>query len=246
MKEFDAAEFSLDENSRLVILSGAGVSADSGLKTFRGQGGLWEGHRVEEVATPEAFDDHPELVIRFYNERRRQLAEVEANDAHRAIAKLQKEMKERCFLVTQNVDDLHERGGAEKVCHMHGELLQLKCMAGHKTRISGEQNMDMRCEECGGYLRPDIVWFGEVPYFIDNIQRKVAECTHFIFTGTSSQVYPAAGLKGLAKQAGAKVLNINLEIDEADWMTDYYIQGKASEVWPKCVEEILSLEYSKA
>ncbi len=186
--------------SLIVILTGAGISAESGLPTFRGAGGLWEGHRVEDVATPEAFARDPELVQRFYNLRRRALLEsgVEPNPAHRALARLEAQWPGEVLLVTQNVDDLHERAGSRNLLHMHGELLRALCLD-CQASAAWRQDLgpDSSCPGCGalGSLRPDIVWFGEMPYRMDEVYAALARCELFLAVGTSGQVYPGRRLR---------------------------------------------------
>lgn len=197
---------------RIVILTGAGISAESGLPTFRGPDGLWEGHRVEDVASPEAFARDPILVHRFYNLRRRALATVEPNAAHLAIARLQREHPGDFTLVTQNVDDLHERAGSAGVIHMHGQLrraLCAKCGAGDEW--NGDLGVETACPACGetGGMRPDIVWFGEIPYRMDEIERVLGEADVFAAVGTSGHVYPAAGFVRAARFAGAHTIEFN-------------------------------------
>lgn len=204
----------------IVILTGAGISAESGIKTFRDAGGLWENHPVEEVATPQGFARNPALVHQFYNERRQQLETVEANAAHIALAELQAKMAGkggRLTIITQNVDDLHERGGAENVIHMHGELKSHLCSACYNRWQAGSDTaIDTRCNHCGevGTVRPDIVWFGEIPYHMKMIEALLAECNLFVSIGTSGAVYPAAGFVQLARSLGCETLEINLEPSE--------------------------------
>jgi NAD-dependent deacetylase len=226
---------------RLFVLTGAGISAESGVRTFRDSGGLWEDHRIEDVATPEGFARDSQLVIDFYNARRLQLKAVFPNPAHLALARLQKQLGERMTLVTQNVDDLHERGGSPKVIHMHGELLKLRCLslAEHIVEVSERQKMDSVCPQCGAGLRPHITWFGEIPMQMELIQQELLQCSHFVYIGTSSQVYPAAGFKAFAKSRGAIVMCINLDV-EPDSHTDLVLQGKAGEVVPNWVQGILA------
>ena len=194
----------------IVILTGAGVSAESGLPTFRGPDGLWEGHRVEDVATPEAFDRDPHLVHRFYNLRRRALDSVGPNAAHLAIARLQRER--RVTLVTQNVDDLHERAGSTGVIHMHGELRKALCTrCGARTEWIDDMEVDTPCPACGktGGMRPDIVWFGEMPYRMEEIESALMDADLFAAIGTSGNVYPAAGFVRTARFAGARTIEFN-------------------------------------
>lgn len=198
------------KSGRIVILTGAGISAESGLPTFRGPDGLWEGHRVEDVATPEAFGRDPHLVHRFYNLRREALGSVEPNAAHVAIARLQRER--RVTLVTQNVDDLHERAGSTDVIHMHGELRKALCTScGGRTKWSDDMEIDTPCPACGktGGMRPDIVWFGEIPYRMEEIERALMDADLFAAIGTSGNVYPAAGFVRTARFAGAHTVEFN-------------------------------------
>ena len=179
----------------IVILTGAGISAESGIATFRGPGGLWEGHRVEDVCTPEALVRDPELVHRFYDDRRAALATVEPNAAHRALARLDAELLGELLIVTQNVDDLHERAGAKRMIHMHGALLSALCAAcGDRGASEGRLPPGTACGVCDALsVRPDIVFFGEMPYEMETIYRAIAECDLFVSVGTSGAVYPAAG-----------------------------------------------------
>lgn len=198
----------------IVILTGAGISAESGLATFRGPDGLWEGHRVEDVCTPEALARDPDLVLDFYDQRRRALATVRPNTAHEALARLDAEWDGDLLIVTQNVDDLHERAGAKRLIHMHGELLSALCGAcGHRSPFTGDMISRPLCPACGmpGALRPDIVFFGEIPYAMDAIQEALEQADLFVSIGTSGTVYPAAGFVQLARAVGADTLELNLE-----------------------------------
>jgi NAD-dependent deacetylase len=225
--------------SRLVVLTGAGISAESGIRTFRGGSGLWEDHKIEDVATPEGFHRDPAKVISFYDARRAQLGEVSPNAAHLALARLEEALGDRFLLVTQNIDDLHQRAGSRRVLPMHGELKKLRCLFDddHICQIDGDQNGTL-CPHCGAPLRPHIVWFGEMPFFLDQIQKALEDCTHFAYIGTSSQVYPAAGFRNLARRRGARVLCINLEI-EPDPSTHLFLEGKAGEQVPRWVEGMI-------
>ncbi len=185
---------------RIAILTGAGISAESGIKTFRDAGGLWESHRIEEVASPEGWAKDAELVWRFYSARRAQARLCLPNAAHCALAKLESQLDERFFLVTQNVDDLHERGGSQRVVHMHGELSKSRCEDPDcqsapflDEGIYESRESFARCV-CGAYVRPHIVWFGEEPFGMQSIQRAIQQCHLFVVIGTSGAVYPAAGL----------------------------------------------------
>ncbi len=227
----------------IVILTGAGVSAESGIATFRASDGLWENHRIEDVASPEGFARDPELVQNFYNQRRRQLLsdEIKPNAAHRALATLEQKFAGDVLLITQNIDNLHERAGSKNVLHMHGELLQMRC------RISDVQytcrqdiSVEDRCECCQqtGNLRPNIVWFGEMPLFMDDIYQALAECDLFVAIGTSGNVYPAAGFIEVARQAGADGLEINMEKSlVANAFTDG-VYGPATQCVPQWVQSL--------
>ena len=224
--------------TNVVILTGAGISAESGLKTFRDNNGLWEEHRLEDVATPEAFSRDPALVYRFYNERRAQLLSqnVQPNAAHHAITELQSRLGDQLTLVTQNVDNLHELAGSKNVIHMHGELLSARCLKSEK-RFAIQTSFDAsdRCRCCSvpADIRPDIVWFGEQPMYMEFIYQQLSNADWFIAIGTSGNVYPAAGFVEIAKYAGAKTAELNLEPGANDYMFDYQQQGLATEVVPE-------------
>jgi len=226
---------------RIVVLTGAGVSAESGLRTFRDAGGLWEGHDVRDVATPEAFARDPDLVHRFYDARRRQLREVEPNAAHRALARLEHESGHDVTLVTQNVDDLHERAGSRNVLHMHGELLKARCLAcGERAEWREDLLPRPACPRCGAAaLRPDVVWFGEVPYYLDAIAEALWECDVFVAVGTSGVVYPAAGFVRTAAMAGARTIEMNLEESEVASAFEEVRLGAATVTVPAWVEELM-------
>lgn len=199
----------------VVVLTGAGVSAESGLKTFRDNDGLWENHRVEDVCTPEAYERNPELVHRFYNARRAQLlAGAKPNLAHLALAEFEREFAGHFTLVTQNVDNLHEQAGSQNVIHMHGELLKARCVFSQQL-FEWHQDISLTtpCPCCDkvGALRPHIVWFGEIPLFMDVIERELSQCDLFVAIGTSGNVYPAAGFVQLASAYGAHTVELNLE-----------------------------------
>ncbi|MFW2851517.1 NAD-dependent deacylase [Sphingomonas sp. TX0543] len=226
---------------KLVILTGAGISAESGLATFRGPGGLWEGHRVEDVCTPEALAGDAALVHRFYDERRAALAHVSPNPAHRALARLDRAWRGELLIVTQNVDDLHERAGARRMLHMHGELNSALCAAcGARTGWRDDLPPGSRCEECSApMLRPDIVFFGEMPYHMDAIERALSDCDLFVSIGTSGAVYPAARFVQTARYHGAETLELNLEPSAGSaWFAETRL-GPASELVPAWVDELL-------
>ena len=229
--------------SNVVILTGAGVSAESGIATFRGPGGLWEGHRVEDVCTPEALAHDPALVHRFYDGRRAALATVEPNGAHRALARLDAAWPGELLLVTQNVDDLHERSGSRRMLHMHGELRSALCAAcGARAGHDGDLPPGATCGECGaGTLRPDIVFFGEMPYGMDRIEAALAACDLFVSVGTSGAVYPAAGFVQLARHYGARTLELNLERSAGSDLFDETRLGPAGELVPAWVEVVLAV-----
>lgn len=222
---------------RLFVLTGAGISAESGLATFRGSGGLWNGHRVEEVATPEAWEANPELVWRFYSMRRRAAMAAEPNAAHRALAAIERQMGERFYLCTQNVDDLHERAGSQRLHHMHGELFRSRCV--RCERPFGDRNIYEsaaelpRCESCGAPVRPHIVWFGEIPLDMEGIYRELDRATVLLVIGTSGSVYPAAGLVHIANQCGIRTMYIGPEEPQNADAFDEILLGTATELVPQ-------------
>ena len=229
----------------IVVLTGAGISAESGLKTFRDNNGLWENHRFEEVATPEAFAANPALVYRFYNQRRQQLlsAEVQPNAAHVALAEFSREYKGRCLLVTQNVDNLHERAGSAAVLHMHGELLSARCLNSQRSMpVYTDVDASSQCQCCqpAAGMRPDIVWFGEIPKFMPAIEQQLTQCDLFVAIGTSGNVYPAAGFVQLARLAGAHTVELNLvaSVGQSYFAELHY--GPASEIVPRFFKQLSS------
>ncbi|QXQ06968.1 NAD-dependent deacylase [Sphingosinicellaceae bacterium] len=225
----------------IVILTGAGVSAESGVPTFRGPDGLWEGHRVEDVATPEAFRRDPALVQKFYDARREALTRVEPNAAHRALARLDAEWPGELLLVTQNVDDLHERAGSRRLLHMHGELKRALCRAcGAAPEWTGTLADNPPCPRCTvRRLRPDIVWFGEMPYHMDPIEAALTACDLFVSIGTSGAVYPAAGFVDTARRVGAETLELNLDPSAGTPMFAEARHGPAGTLVPDWVNEII-------
>jgi NAD-dependent deacetylase len=235
----------LGSSGRVTILTGAGVSAESGIATFRDMGGLWEEYSLEEVATPEGYAARPSVVLDFYNERRRHLRTVEENDAHRALARLEEHLGDRFTLITQNIDDLHERAGSQRVLHMHGELLKVRCVdCAVVIGWPGDVTMEDACDECGGHLRPHIVWFGEMPFFMDREIPFALQAEVFISIGTSGTVYPAAGFVLDAKGRGSFCAEINLEPSESSDCFDAQLTGKAGEMLPRVVDALLELEAS--
>lgn len=232
----------MNATHNILVLTGAGISAESGLATFRGPGGLWEGHRVEDVCTPEALAHDPELVHRFYDARRSALATVVPNPAHDALARLDAEWPGELLIVTQNVDDLHERAGATRMLHMHGELRSALCAAcDARAQWSEDLPPGQSCGLCGAAaLRPDIVFFGEMPYDMDRIERALAAADLFVSIGTSGAVYPAAGFVQTARHYGADTLELNLERSAGSgWFAETRL-GPASELVPAWVDEMLA------
>jgi NAD-dependent deacetylase len=227
----------------IVILTGAGISAESGVATFRGADGLWEGHRVEDVATPQAFWRDPVLVQSFYDARRARLKDVQPNAAHLALARLDAEWPGELLIVTQNVDDLHERAGAGRLLHMHGQLKSAWCLAcDGRTPWEGDLASGPTCPSCeaAGKLRPDIVWFGEMPHEMERIDRALMNADLFVSVGTSGNVYPAAGFVQTARYCGARTLEVNLEPSLGSYLFDESRIGKAGELVPPWVEEMLT------
>lgn len=228
----------------ILILTGAGISQESGIPTFRDAGGLWEGESIEDVATPRGFARNPDRVLEFYNERRRNLLDpkVAPNAAHLALARLEAEAGQEVLLVTQNVDNLHERAGSKNLLHMHGEMLKARCQFCQKVmQWEGEMTRQDVCPGCAGkgYLRPHIVWFEEMPLYMQEIEQALNRCSLFVSIGTSGNVYPAAGFVSLARRAGADTLELNLErsLGASQFRDGRY--GKASQVVPAWVDEVL-------
>jgi len=230
-----------DAIGSIVILTGAGISAESGLATFRGPDGLWEGHRVQDVCTPEALARDPLMVHCFYDERRAKLAEVVPNAAHDALAALDAAWAGDLLIVTQNVDDLHERAGARRLVHMHGALNSALCAAcGKAAPWSGALSPGTACAGCAApRLRPDIVFFGEMPYEMDRIYDAIAEADLFVSIGTSGAVYPAAGFVQTAREAGARTIELNLEPSAGSALFDESRMGPATRLVPDLVRELL-------
>jgi len=226
----------------IVVLTGAGVSAESGIVTFRAAEGLWEEHRIEDVASPEGFARKPRLVHDFYNQRRRHLLqpEIRPNAAHLALAEFERDFDGEFLLVSQNIDDLHERAGSRELRPMHGELLKIRCQ--HSGRVfehCGDVFVETSCPCCDrtGALRPDITWFGEIPMHIDEIFAALDSCDVFVAIGTSGHVYPAAGFHQAAKAAGATAVELNLECTGSGF--DHGEYGPATEVVPQFFSSLL-------
>lgn len=226
---------------RIVALTGAGVSAESGIPTFRDSHGLWEGYDPMEIATPEAFAADPELVHRFYDARRAALRHVEPNAAHLALARLERSLGESLTVITQNIDDLHERAGSTRVVHMHGELCSALCVdCGVRVRWREDLGTRPACPGCTRpALRPDVVWFGEIPYRMDDIEDQLATADLFVSIGTSAVVYPAAGFVRVARMFGARTLELNLEPSAATRAFGEARHGPAGTLVPEWVEELL-------
>ena len=232
------------DEGAIVVLTGAGISVESGLPSFRGAGGLWEGWRLEDVATPEAFARNPATVQRFYDERRRQLLEgsVQPNTAHQALAELERRWPGEVLVVTQNIDDLHERAGSRHLIHMHGELLQARCtVCAGVHPWQDDLGVDHQCAACGqtNTLRPHVVWFGEMPLQLDAIYQALSSCRLFVAIGTSGQVYPAAGFVEEARRHGrAHTIECNLEPSAVSDLFEESRYGPASEIVPQLVAEL--------
>ncbi len=226
---------------RIVILTGAGVSAESGLGTFRDKDGLWTRYDLAEVATPEGFARNPRLVHDFYNARRANALDAIPNAAHTALARLERDWPGEVLIVTQNVDDLHERAGSRNVLHMHGALAGALCAAcDHRWPAPRVMDANAPCPACSApRTRPDIVWFGEIPYHMDQIAEALWQADLFVSIGTSGEVYPAAGFVQEAQEAGAETLEINLEPSRMPGLFDRVIAGPATHTVPGWVAELL-------
>ena len=236
----------LSANDRVFVLTGAGVSAESGLPTFRGADGLWRGNRVQDVATPEAFRANPEMVWQFYSERRKRHATVGPSPAHYALAELQRQLGERFFLCTQNVDSLHEQADSQRVVHMHGRLMQTRCSRETcRTKPFDDERLYTSyaeiptCPQCKSLLRPHICWFGEVPFSMDRIFEQLRICTVLLTVGTSGVVEPAASFVRMARINRARAIYVGPEEPANRAFFDEVALGKAGEVLPKLVKELV-------
>ncbi|MCB1490657.1 MAG: NAD-dependent deacylase [Rhodobiaceae bacterium] len=227
--------------TKIVILTGAGISAESGLGTFRDEGGIWSQYDLEDVATPEGYARDPELVHRFYNDRRSNCLDAAPNAAHEALARLEAEWPGEVVLVTQNIDDLHERAGSRRVIHMHGELLRALCaQCGFRWDAAREMSPQTACPACGRpAARPDVVWFGEMPYRMDEIDGHLSTAALFVSIGTSGTVYPAAGFVMDARVAGARTLELTLDRSEVATLFEESRLGPATQLVPHFVAEVL-------
>lgn len=233
----------LKKYQNIVVLSGAGISAESGISTFRDSNGLWDEHALEDVATPEGFQRNPQLVYDFYNMRRQQLLSdaIQPNSAHLELAKIEKLYGEHFVLVTQNVDNLHERAGSKKVFHMHGELQRARCTHSGTSVVITEAfdgNLPCGCCEPANTMRPDIVWFGEIPYYMDEIEKALCQCDLFVSIGTSGNVYPAANFVDVAKRMGAHTVELNLEPSAGKNNFTEHHYGLASVIVPQFFNQI--------
>ncbi|HCX72643.1 MAG TPA: NAD-dependent protein deacylase [Candidatus Cloacimonas sp.] len=232
-------KYKFNPENKLVVLTGAGISAESGLKTFRDNNGLWENHNVEEVATPQGFRQNPKMVWRFYKDRYNQLKNVKPNPGHYALVDLENYLQDNFTLITQNVDGLHLVAGNKNVLEMHGSLRKSLCSKCNTYYDMESIDLDVpipRCERCGGNLRPDVVWFGEIPYFLDEIELKLRSADFFMVVGTSGVVYPAAQFLQLAKIFGTNTIGINLVAPENVRLLDEFHRGKAGEILPQLVK----------
>ncbi|MCG8414899.1 MAG: NAD-dependent protein deacylase [Pseudomonadales bacterium] len=226
----------------IVVLTGAGISAESGIETFRAVDGLWANHDVNDVATPEGFERNPQLVYQFYNQRRQQLLaeDIRPNAAHTALAKFEHDFPGEFLLVTQNIDNLHERAGSQNLLHMHGELLKMRCLNSRmvfETRENFDFDTECQCCRSPGNLRPHVVWFGEMPFFMNQINMALEACDLFIAIGTSGNVYPASGFYQTAKIRKARTVELNL--DQTGSSFDTHVYGPATEVVPEFFGDLL-------
>jgi NAD-dependent deacetylase len=232
----------LTSQDRLFVLTGAGISAESGLATFRGSGGLWNGHRVEDVATPEAWQANPELVWRFYSQRRRDALAAQPNAAHKALARIEQHLGKNFYLCTQNVDDLHERAGSRRIHHMHGSLFQSRCTRSNDLfsdhAFYEDPNRLPICETCHGTLRPHIVWFGEIPLDMDAIYSELSRATTLLVVGTSGSVYPAAGFVQIANQRRMRTIYVGPEEPVNARCFDEIILSPATEALPAMADAL--------
>ncbi len=229
---------------KIGVLTGAGISAESGIPTFRGKGGLWEGYPVEKVASPEGFQEDPKMVWRFYDERRINISRAKPNNAHRVLAKMENYFD--IHIITQNIDGFHQRAGSKNVIELHGNIWRVKCTSCNYIGYNYDiplREIPPKCPKCGELLRPDVVWFGEPVYGVDKAFRIARESEIFMVIGTSAQVYPAASLPYIAKDYGAKIVEINIERTPVSVIADHIILEKASkaldELFQKLKEALL-------
>jgi len=238
--------WALSSRDRAFVLTGAGISAESGLPTFRGPGGIWRGHRAQDVATPEAFGADPEMVWQFYSERRKRHATVIPNPAHFALAKLEQTLEDRFFLCTQNVDSLHEQAGSQRIVHMHGRLMQTRCSRDScRSKPFDDERLYLSraeiptCAQCGALLRPHVCWFGEVPFSMDRIFEELRLCTTLLTVGSSGVVEPAASFARMARMNRARSIYVGPEEPANRAFFDEVVLGKAGEVLPDMVDRLV-------
>lgn len=238
----------LTPDDHLFVLTGAGISAESGLATFRGSGGLWNGHRVEEVATPEAWHADPEFVWKFYSMRRRDARAAQPNAAHLALAEIEQQLGDRFYLCTQNVDDLHERAGSRRIHHMHGALFESRCVD-CEAPFADQSLYDTAhlpsCAKCGALIRPHIVWFGEIPIDMEGIYRRLKQSTVLLVVGTSGSVYPAAGLVTIARQRGIRTIYVGPEEPLNSNAFDEILLGTATKIIPSLSAQAIAPSHPK-
>ncbi len=236
----------LAPHDRIFVLTGAGISAESGLPTFRGAEGIWRGQRAQDIATPEAFRANPEKVWQFYSERRKRHSTVVANPAHFALASLEQSLGDRFFLCTQNVDSLHEQAGSQRVIHMHGRLMQTRCSKeGCRSKPFDDDRMYMsqmeipNCPVCGSILRPHVCWFGETPYSMDRIFEQLRICNLLLTVGSSGVVEPAASFVRMARINKARAIYVGPEEPANKAFFDEVVLGKAAEVLPNFLQQLI-------
>jgi len=238
LDNLDKVKAILEGSKRPAALTGAGISAESGVPTFRGEGGLWRNYRAEELATPQAFSSDPELVWEFYDWRRNLIKPLKPNPGHLALAKMEKDFPE-FNLVTQNVDGLHQRAGSIRVIELHGNIWHVRCTECHRIGENHDVPIEIlpHCDNCGGLLRPHIVWFGESldPEILDSALTTIRRCDVLLVVGTSAVVQPAASFAGIAKESGAKVIELNLDKTPLSSVVDFGIYGKSGEILPALV-----------
>ena len=228
--------------NRIVFLTGAGISQESDIPTFRSQSGLWNNHRVEDVATIEAFHKNPDFVHEFYNQMRKDLINKKPNPAHLAITELQNNFNGEVYIITQNIDTLHEKANSKNIFHMHGTINELVCLNCGRTHTTwNEASSETICPHCEtlGFIKPNIVFFGEMPLYMDKIEKLLKTCDLFISVGTSGVVYPAAGFVQTAKYYGATTVEINLDMASNNFFFDKHIYGKAGSILPNFIKKLL-------
>jgi NAD-dependent deacetylase len=239
------SRFRLNQKTKLIVLTGAGISAESGIRTFRDSNGLWEDHSIDEVATPQALNRNPKLVWQFYKQRYENVCKVKPNDGHLALVKLEEYLQSNFVIITQNIDGLHQMAGNRNVIEMHGSINQCFCVDCRKRTKTDALDLSLdlpTCPHCGGLMRPDIVWFGEIPYHLEEIDVLIQHVDIFMVVGTSGVVYPAAQFVYVAKMRGADTISVNLEPPENVDLFDEFHQGRSGEVLPKLVEELIGHE----